>query len=105
VLTAIANDFGYEAVFSRQLAGLGHAGDAFIVFTTSGESRNLIAALKEAKRLHILTAALSGGSGGAIKDLADHSLIVPSQDRARIQEGHLVILHGLVERLDTVLSG
>jgi D-sedoheptulose 7-phosphate isomerase len=105
VLTAIANDYGYESVFSRQLGGLGRVGDALIVFTTSGESRNLIAALKEAKKLQMLAAVLSGGSGGAAKDLADHSLIVPSKDPARIQEGHLVILHGLVHRIDAVLTG
>jgi D-sedoheptulose 7-phosphate isomerase len=89
-LTAIGNDYGYEAVFERQLQALGKAGDVFFGITTSGNSKNVLRALERARELKIITVGLAG-SGGAIQQLCDHCLSVPSTDTARIQECHIMI--------------
>lgn len=93
LLTCIANDYGYERLFSRQIEGLGRSGDVLVVFSTSGNSPNLVAALHAAKARGLRTIALLGKTGGAAKGLADHELIVPSPVSARIQEVHTFILH------------
>ncbi len=89
-LTAIGNDYGYEAVFERQVQALGKAGDVFFGITTSGNSKNVLRALERARELKIITVGLAG-SGGAIQRLCDHCLSVPSADTARIQECHIMI--------------
>ena len=93
LLTCIANDYGFEHLFSRQVEGLGQAGDLLVVFSTSGKSPNLIAALHSARARQIKSIAVLGKDGGATKGLADYELIVPSNSTARIQEVHTFILH------------
>ena len=100
LLTCIANDFGYNEVFARQVEGLGRPGDALIVFSTSGNSPNLVAALQAARRLGLATISLLGKNGGKCLGLADYEIIVPSHTTARVQEVHTFILHawlGLIE--------
>jgi len=93
LLTCIANDYGFEQVFARQVEGLGQPGDVLVVFTTSGNSPNLIRALHAAKARGLRTIAVLGKEGGAAKGLADCELIVPSGVTARIQEVHTFVLH------------
>jgi len=93
VITCIANDFGYEKIFERQLQGLGKRGDLLIVFSTSGKSQNIINVLKMAKKLKIKSFCLLGNKGGACKKLGDYSYVVPSSSTANIQEIHHLIGH------------
>lgn len=99
-LTAIANDYGYECVFSRQLEGLGKHGDVLIAISTSGTSPNIIEALKTAKEKGMKTIALSGKDGGKLAAMADIALVVPSDTTARIQEAHIFLLHSFCEGLE-----
>jgi len=92
-LTAIGNDYGYDAVFSRQLEGIGQAGDIFIGISTSGNSKNLIKAFEVAKNKSILCVALVGKDGGEMAAMADIALVVPSDCTPRIQESHILIGH------------
>jgi len=88
-LTAAGNDLGFERVFARQIEALGRAGDIALAISTSGTSPNIIAALKEAKSMGLVTAAFGGKGGGSMA--ADHLLIVPSDTTARIQEMHILL--------------
>lgn len=99
-LTCIANDFGYDQIFARQIAALGQPGDVLVVFSTSGGSPNILAALRVAKTRGLLCIALLGKDGGPARTLADHALIVPSQNTARIQEIHGLLLHAFCEELE-----
>lgn len=99
-LTCIANDFGYEAVFARQLQALARPGDLLVVFSTSGGSPNILAALGAARACGVVSVALLGKGGGAAADLADHPLVVPSANSARIQEVHGLILHAICEEVE-----
>jgi D-sedoheptulose 7-phosphate isomerase len=99
VLTCIANDFGYEALFERQVEGLARDGDVAIGFSTSGKSPNVLRGLAAARRLGAITIALTGAAGLASGE-ADHVLAVPSRITAHIQEVHLMILHLWCELLD-----
>jgi D-sedoheptulose 7-phosphate isomerase len=96
-LTAIANDFGFEHVFARQLRGLGAAGDVAIAISTSGASANVLAGVEAARELGVATIGLTGGDGGALADAVDLCLRVPADNTARIQEGHILIAHVLCE--------
>jgi|TARA_B100000959_G_scaffold282782_1_gene349983 D-sedoheptulose 7-phosphate isomerase len=99
-LTAWANDTDFESVFSRQLQGLGKAGDVLIGISTSGNSANIIAAIKQAKFKNLSTIVFTGRSGGKLQGLSDISINVPSEDTQRIQESHIMIgqiLCGLIE--------
>lgn len=100
-LTAIANDYGYDRVFSRQLEGLGRTDDVLVGISTSGNSQNVIEAMQVAKQQSIKTIALLGRDGGQLKDIADLSIIVPSDTTARIQEAHIFILHYFCEMLES----
>lgn len=100
LLTCIGNDYGFEQVFARQVQALGNKGDVLVVFTTSGKSPNIVAALQTAAARGLRTIALLGKDGGAAKGLADHELIIPSQNTARIQEVHTFILHSWLARLE-----
>ncbi len=93
LLTCIGNDYGYDHLFSRQVQGLGREGDVLVVFTTSGNSQNLVLALESAKQKKVRTIAVLGKSGGRAKGLADLEIIVPSNVTARIQELHTFVLH------------
>lgn len=99
-LTCIANDFGYDEVFSRQLAALGKPGDVLVVFSTSGHSANILNVLRTARSKGVISIALLGKDGGAARALADHALIVPSNNTARIQEMHTLILHAICEEVE-----
>ncbi|MCX2683690.1 D-sedoheptulose 7-phosphate isomerase [Campylobacter sp. MIT 21-1685] len=100
-LTAIGNDYGFECIFSRQLQALACPNkDVFIGISTSGKSPNILEAFKEAKSLNLLCVGLSGKGGGMMNKLCDFNLIVPSNDTARIQEIHILILHTLCELID-----
>ena len=99
-LTAIGNDFGYDQVFARQLEALGRPGDLLVGISTSGRSRNVVAALEAARRMGITTVAMTGSHRGPMAELADIWLPVPHNETQKIQEAHIVLGHafcGLVE--------
>jgi len=100
ILTAVANDYGYEAVFARQVQALGAAGDVFIGYSTSGRSPNILRALAEARVRGLVTIGLCGADGGAMTALCDHLLAVPSRATPRIQEAHLLLGHVLCELVE-----
>lgn len=99
-LTCIGNDYGYDKVFSRQVEALGRPGDVLVGFTTSGNSPNVLAALRVAQSLGLITILLGGKDGGAAKGTCPHEIIVPSFTTARIQEVHTLILHQWLEAID-----
>jgi D-sedoheptulose 7-phosphate isomerase len=105
VLTCIANDFGYDDVFARQVAGFVRSGDMVIAFSTSGQSQNVVRGLAEARKLGATTVFFGGSGGGPAAEHADHSLVVDSKQTARIQEMHLLLLHLLSERVDAWAAG
>ena len=92
-LTAVGNDYGFDLVYSRIVSGIGEEGDVLVAISTSGNSSNILNALKAAKENKVLTIGLSGESGGKMKDLTDILLNVPSNDTPRIQESHILIGH------------
>ncbi|HWE84011.1 MAG TPA: D-sedoheptulose 7-phosphate isomerase [Terracidiphilus sp.] len=97
VLTAVANDYGYEYVFSRQLESLGAPGDLLVGISTSGNSENVVTAMETARARGLVTVALTGEGGGRMAQFADHLLAVPSRDTARIQEMHILAGHLLCD--------
>jgi D-sedoheptulose 7-phosphate isomerase len=103
-VTAISNDAGYEHVFSRQLEALGRKGDMLIGISTSGGSKNVVAAMQEARRLGITTAAWCGSKQGPMLELADVAVRVPSTNTARIQECHLLVVHMLCAAVEQALG-
>lgn len=102
-LTAIGNDYGFEKIFSRLIEAHGRAGDVALVISTSGNSPNLLEAVRVAHERGLRTIALSGKGGGKLAALAQLSLVVPSQNTARIQESHIAIGHILCELIDETL--
>ena len=103
-LTAIANDYGYEQVFARQLSGLARRGDAFIGISTSGNSANIVRAFEMAKEKQVTTIALTGGDGGALRRACTYCMVVPSAVTAHIQEAHIFILHHLCGWIDDEMA-
>ena len=99
-LTCICNDYGYEQVFARGVQALGRRGDVLVGFTTSGNSANVIAAFHAASRLGVTTVLLAGRDGGQARGLCQHEIIVPSNNTARIQEVHTLVLHQWLEAID-----
>lgn len=100
-LTCIGNDYSFDEVFARQVKGLGRAGDVLVAISTSGNSRNVIRAVDEAKALGMQVIGLLGRDGGALRAQCDVPIVVPSQVTARIQESHILIGHtlcGLIEQ-------
>ncbi|MDP3723339.1 MAG: D-sedoheptulose 7-phosphate isomerase [Candidatus Omnitrophota bacterium] len=104
-VTAIANDYAYEQIFSRQLEGLAQPGDVALGLSTSGSSPNVIQALRTAKTLQVRTIGLTGRSGGQMAAVCDVCICVPSAVTARIQEAHLTIGHILCELIEEALLG
>jgi D-sedoheptulose 7-phosphate isomerase len=102
-LTAIANDFGYEQVFARQLEGLAWPGDLLVAFSTSGRSPSVRRAVRVARRRGMVTVAFTGARGRAFARLCDHAVVVPSPSTPRIQEGHLALFHALCELVERAL--
>lgn len=92
-MTAVANDYGYDMVYSRMIEGIGVQGDVLIGISTSGNSVNIIKAFEAARQKGMKTVAFTGGTGGQMKDLSDLLLNVPSMDTPRIQECHILIGH------------
>jgi D-sedoheptulose 7-phosphate isomerase len=103
-LTSIANDYGYEHVFSRQLEAFARPGDLFIGISTSGNSPGILAAFESAKKLDVKTLGLSGRDGGKMNGLCDLNVIVPSNITARIQEMHILIGHILCTAVDDLFD-
>ena len=99
-LTCAANDFGWDHVFSRQIEALGNPGDVLVVFTTSGNSSNVVRAVTTAKSQGLTTVAFLGKTGGAIKGRCDFEFHVPSDVTHRVQEAHLLLYHCLCEWVD-----
>ena len=99
-LTAIGNDYGFEYVFSRQLEAVGKKGDVLIAISTSGNSQNVIKAIKSAKEIGIKVITLTGKSGGEMKDMGDVNIVIPSNDTPRIQEIHITLGHMICALVD-----
>ncbi len=99
-LTCIANDYGYEYVFSRQVEALVKPVDILLVLSTSGESRNIVNALQTVQQRGAATIGLLGGNGGACRELCDHAVVVPGNDSAHIQEAHQVVIHLICEVIE-----
>ena len=103
-ITCIANDFGYDEIFARQLEGLAKPGDVLVVLSTSGKSENILRALQKANELGVTSIALLGKGGGPAANLADQTIIIESSETARIQEIHLLIGHTFCEFAEIQLS-
>jgi D-sedoheptulose 7-phosphate isomerase len=102
ILTAIGNDYGFENIFSRQIEAIGHEGDIFIAYSTSGKSKNILMALNQAKKSHLISIGMTGNQSAAFKDLCDYTIEIPSSETPHIQEGHLMVGHticGLIEEI------
>lgn len=99
-VTAIGNDYGFDRVFSRQLEALGRQGDVAVGISTSGKSPNVALALTVARKMGIHTAALTGRSGGILREAAEHCICVPSDETPRIQECHILIGHIISELVE-----
>ena len=104
ILTAAANDYGFDQIFARQVAAFGVPGDVLICLTTSGKSKNLIRALEEAKARKLKTIAFLGRDGGSTIGIADVDLLVKSDSTARVQEAHQLLLHVLCEIIESRLD-
>lgn len=100
LLTCIANDYGYDEVFARQVEGLGVSGDMLVIFSTSGNGEGLRRAVERARENQVITFGLIGKGGGLIADLCDYAVVVESNSTARVQEAHTLILHLLLEHID-----
>jgi D-sedoheptulose 7-phosphate isomerase len=104
ILTSVGNDYGFERIFARQVEALCRPGDLVIGLSTSGNSRNVLAALEVAAGLGTFRAGLSGGTGGRLREATDLCLVVPSSNTARIQEAHILIGHMLCDLVETALA-
>lgn len=103
-LTCIGNDYGFDEVFARQVAGLGRSGDALIAISTSGNSRNVAKAVDAANALGIVTIGLLGRDGGTLVRQCNLSMVIPSNSTARVQEMHILIGHHLCARIEADLG-
>lgn len=104
-VTAVSNDYGFHAVFARQVEGLGRAGDVLLAFSTSGESENLLAAAESARRAGLVTVAVTGGRPSRLERLADLTVRVPGRDTPVVQEVHMIVTHLLCDLVETELAG
>ena len=104
VLTCWANDYSFEEVYARQIETFGKSGDILVAFSTSGNSKNVLRAVEEAKKLNMLCIGLLGKGGGKLASQCDLSLVIPSSDTERIQEMHLTIVHVFCEILENSIS-
>ena len=104
-ITAIGNDYGFDAVFERQIEALGNEGDVLILLSTSGNSQNIIKAAEKAKKMKIKIISLLGKEGGKMKNKSDVEIIVPSSNTPRIQECHIMMMHIMCEIADSELFG
>jgi D-sedoheptulose 7-phosphate isomerase len=102
-LTCIGNDYSFADIFARQLIGLGRAGDCLLGISTSGNSENIIRAVEAAREIGVVTVCLLGRDGGHLANAADHSIIVPDTNTARIQEAHIFIGHTICQVVERQL--
>ena len=102
-LTAIANDYGFEQVFARQLEGLGARGDVLLALSTSGRSPNILAALRIARQRGLVTIGFTGNTGEPLTSLCDHLLVAPSDDTPVVQQIHLAVAHGICDEIEQTL--
>ncbi|MBN8980931.1 MAG: D-sedoheptulose 7-phosphate isomerase [Rhizobiales bacterium] len=104
-LTAIANDYGFDQIFARQLQGLGQKGDVLFALTTSGRSPNILAALKLARELGITTVGFTGTKGESLRAACDHLFVSPSDDTPVIQQIHMTAMHAICDEVEQSLIG
>ncbi len=103
LLTAAGNDFGFEHIFSRQIEALAKSGDLLIIHSTSGNSPNVLRAAEAARQLGVPVLAMSAKDGGALKEMVDHMVLIPTDRTDRAQELHLCIQHGICEAIEQSL--
>ena len=99
-ITAVANDYSFDVVYSRMVKGMGRPGDVLIALSTSGNSVNIIKAVEQARQSGMISVCLTGETGGKLKDVCDHLINVPSKDTPRIQESHIMIGHIVCELVE-----
>jgi D-sedoheptulose 7-phosphate isomerase len=104
-LTSIANDYGFEQVFARQVEGLGQRGDVLLALSTSGKSPNIVAALRVARERGLITIGFTGSKGENLRACCDQLLIAPSHDTPVIQQIHLAIAHGICDEIEQAMMG
>ncbi|MEI9933275.1 MAG: D-sedoheptulose 7-phosphate isomerase [Ferruginibacter sp.] len=102
-ITAVANDYSYDVIYSRIIKGTGHKGDVLVGLSTSGNSKNIINAFEVAKEKGMTTIGLTGETGGKMKDVSDYLLNVPSTDTPRIQESHILLGHIICQLVEEIL--
>lgn len=102
-VTAVANDYGYDIIYSRLITAMGNKGDVLIGLSTSGNSPNVVNALAEARKKGMITIGFTGESGGKMKDLCDYLIRIPSNDTPRIQECHMLLGHTICELTESTL--
>jgi D-sedoheptulose 7-phosphate isomerase len=101
-LTAVANDYSYEAIYSRLIKGIGKEGDVIVGLSTSGDSKNIVSAFEIAQEKKMITIAFTGSTGGKLKKHADHLLNIPSDDTPRIQEAHITLGHIICQLVEEI---
>jgi D-sedoheptulose 7-phosphate isomerase len=101
-LTAVANDYSYDVIYSRLIKGIGNPGDVLVGLSTSGNSKNIINAFETAKEKNMINIAFTGASGGELKKLADQLINVPSDDTPRIQESHIMLGHIICQLVEEI---
>jgi D-sedoheptulose 7-phosphate isomerase len=103
-LTSIANDYGFEQVFTRQVEGLGQRGDVLLALSTSGKSPNILAALRLARERGLVTIGFTGSNGDNLRALCDHLLVAPSDDTPVVQQIHLAVAHGICDEIEQTMK-
>lgn len=104
-MTAVSNDFGFDEVYARQIQAIGKVGDVLVAISTSGNSENIIQAIKKAQQMGLICICLTGKSGGRMAEMADVLINVPTTDTPRIQESHILIGHIICELVESELFG
>lgn len=101
-ITAVANDYSYDVIYSRLIKGIGNTGDVLVGLSTSGNSKNIVNAFEVAKEKNMITIAFTGSTGGKLKNLADHLINIPSDDTPRIQESHITLGHIICQLVEEI---
>ncbi|QJB30300.1 D-sedoheptulose 7-phosphate isomerase [Chitinophaga oryzae] len=104
-MTAVGNDYGYEHVYARMLRGMGQPGDVLVALSTSGNSANILEAMKVAREKGMTIVGMTGATGGKMKDACDYLINIPSTDTPRIQEAHITVGHIICEIVENNLFG
>ena len=102
-ITCVGNDYGFDFIFAKGVEAFGQEGDFFFGVSTSGNSKNIIEAVKSAKERNLKTVALLGKDGGKLKGVCDYEFIIPGETSDRIQEVHMMILHIIIEGVERIL--